>query len=84
MLVVPQRRKSDTFWEGKARIIFVVAFAVFGGGGTSVLYKNMQQAEHEATVSRQEMDNLRADRTRYEDLQQHCNERQIDMLRNSK
>lgn len=80
----PARRKTDNFWEGKARSWLVAVGLAFTTGGAEYFRHAVNDANKDATMQRAEVDNLRADRSRYEDLQQHCNERELDYLRRAK
>ena len=54
-----------------------LAFLLTVGGGS--VYVTKQHADVEG-ITVQQAEQLRADRSRYEDLQQHCYERELDHL----
>lgn len=67
--------------EGPARPVFGYLLLALCGTVGTVGYGKLNAAEHDVAITRAEADNLRADRNRFEDAQQHCVERQLDLLR---
>lgn len=70
--------------ERRAPNYLVYALMAAGVGGTGVSYVHADQATQQAGVSQREADRAIAQRNRYEDLMNHCIERQIDAARGSK
>lgn len=57
-----------------------VAMMVAGLGGTSYFGATSVNAQHEVSITRDEATRITAQRNRYEDLAQHCQERESDRM----
>lgn len=72
---LPERRAPNY-------LVLLLAFCGVGGTGYGAVKAN--SADVQAGVSQREADRALAQRNRYEDLMNHCIERQIDAARGSK
>lgn len=67
--------------HGRAPNALVVILMLVGGAGTGAGYIRTQAAEASASVSQREADKAMLARNRFEDLSNHCMERQMDLIR---
>lgn len=78
---MPLPRQTPPASDRRVLNALIVALMATGGLGTGIGYVKTQAAEASASVSQREADKAIMARNRFEDLSNHCMERQMDLIR---